>query len=131
MNEDLQNKQSDLLIQSCKKYGVPGHMWEGICAHIMTGRPVGGFLTALLSNDLMGAYGKADENNIRAMHNWVMFLYNAAPVGSYGSEENVKRWRAAGGIVGMERSTMRKQIYEEEAEDDANRMEQEVADKGA
>ena len=45
------------------KYGVPSHMHEGIVAYIETGRPVGGFLTALLSNDLMGALGKADLQN--------------------------------------------------------------------
>jgi hypothetical protein len=75
-------------------------MHEGIVAYIETGRPVGGFLTALLSNDLMGAFGKADLSNQHAMLNWATYLYNAVPSGCFGSPKRVKAWQDHNGLAG-------------------------------
>ena len=85
------------------EYGVPAHCIEGLVAHVMTGREVGGFLTAVLSNDLMGAMDTADITNRQALHAYAVFLYNVAPRGAYGSRENVKDWRLSGGLDGIER----------------------------
>lgn len=83
-------------LESCD---VPGHCRPGLAEYLLVGCPVGGFLEAVLSNDLMGALGKADDVNLRALHAYGMFLYNHAPLGSYGSPENYKAWIESGGIL--------------------------------
>jgi hypothetical protein len=76
-------------------------MLEGLNAYIETGRPTGGFLEAVLSNDLMAACDRADDGNRRNLPAYCGYLYNEAPIGCYGSPEAVKKWMAAGGLEGM------------------------------
>lgn len=73
---------------------VPPHMWGGVERYFLQGLMPGDFLTALLSNDLMGAFSRADDLNANNMRRWAMFLYNYAPGGSYGSPDHVARWVA-------------------------------------
>lgn len=60
------------------------YMEYGVCT--------GSFLTALLSNDLMGSFDRADDDNRAAMFEWCLWLRDEAPSGSYGSPENFRRW---------------------------------------
>ena len=71
---------------------IPPHMMGAIKRYLLQGIPGGSFLTALLSNDLMAAFGAADVENTEAMRGWTMFLYNCAPTGSHGSPEKVRAW---------------------------------------
>ena len=71
---------------------IPAHMHEGIRGYVETGRPVGGFLTAVLTNDLREAAERADEENQRALYEWIRFLYCYAPAGCWGSPELVAEW---------------------------------------
>ena len=71
---------------------VPAHMRHGFLMYVGLGIGMGGFGSALLSNDLMGAYAKGDDMNLRCMQDWVKFLYNYAPAGCYGSAENYSEW---------------------------------------
>lgn len=80
---------------------IPGHMHEGLKAYVMKGLPPGGFLTAVLSNDLKEACGKADSINRHAIFQWVQFLHNDAPALCWGSPDRVEAWIAAGGIEGI------------------------------
>jgi hypothetical protein len=77
------------------KIPVP-YMVEGM-RYYMERAPVmhGDFLIALLSNDLMEAFGRADDTNRAAMFEWCRWLYNEAPLGSYGSKEAVRQWLEA------------------------------------
>lgn len=52
----------------------------------------GGFLTAVLSNDLQDAVARADEHNIRIIPDIVYVLYNDYPSGMWGSREAVREW---------------------------------------
>jgi hypothetical protein len=79
---------------------LPEHMQAPILRWIEDGGPIGDFLTALLSNNLMEAFGRADDQNTAAMRNWVQFLYNHAPHDCYGSPDIVKAWRTRGGLLG-------------------------------
>lgn len=56
----------------------------------------GSFLRSVLENDLMGAFGMADDVNIRRVHVYAAFLYQHAPRGSYGSPEAVASWMREG-----------------------------------
>ena len=56
------------------------------------GIPPGSFCVAVLCNDLSGAVLRADQFNARAIGAIVCWLYNNAPAGSWGSEENYFSW---------------------------------------
>ena len=83
---------------------IPEHMRESIVAWILRGEPhpefMGSFMRAVLTNDLMGAFSSADEENASRMQRWVRFLYNHAPSECYGSLDRVKSWHERGGIEG-------------------------------
>jgi len=52
----------------------------------------GHFVTALLSNDLMEAFNRADADCLEAMPEIVRFVYNDLPAPSHGSAEKVAAW---------------------------------------
>lgn len=55
--------------------------------------PVGGFLTAVLSNDLWGAFTKADSENRVLLWEIVSFIHwEIVPTLCYGSLEKIARW---------------------------------------
>lgn len=88
------------LCRAALNCGVPTHDIEGLVDYIVHGVPLGGFLALFVSNDLMGAIGKADHINQRALWEIASFLYNHAPPASYGSPEAYKDWTARRGLVG-------------------------------
>ena len=73
-------------------YHVPEHTQTALTDYIERGIPVGGFLHAVLSNDLFGAVGRADSQNLPALKNIVNWVYNRAPQNCHGSEALVLRW---------------------------------------
>jgi len=56
------------------------------------GFPTGGFLKAVLENNLMEAMSSADASNREALYEIVMYVYNKMPMDCWGSPEKVKRW---------------------------------------
>ena len=56
--------------------------------------PTGGFLQAVLENDLVEACARADDDNIRHLPGIVSFCYNQLPGNSWHSRENVQAWLA-------------------------------------
>ena len=79
---------------------IPQHMQDGLTLWVEKGVMTGHFMTAVMENDLMEAYGRADEQNQWSMRNWCVFLYSYAPRGCYGSRANVAEWRKVGGLEG-------------------------------
>ena len=63
--------------------------------YIEHGCPVGHFLTAVLSNDLREACGRADLPSRGLLWLYVQYLYNEAPAICWGSPAKVKEWYAA------------------------------------
>lgn len=80
---------------------LPEHMRDGMRRYIENGIPPGSFQRAVLSNDLMEAFKRADDVNSAAMIDYARFLYNEAPGGCYGSPEHVKGWIAHRGLSGL------------------------------
>jgi hypothetical protein len=74
------------------KHLIPPYMWGGIERYMISRIPPGHFLTALLSNNLMEAFARADDLNQANMQRYCQFLYNYAPRGSYGSPAAVREW---------------------------------------
>ena len=54
--------------------------------------PTGGFLEAVLSNDLVGAVGRADSINIQRIPEIVKYIYNNLPSNCWGDSETVSKW---------------------------------------
>ncbi len=52
----------------------------------------GHFLTAVLENDLLEAFGRADPENEKVLHQIVVYCYNEIPSSSWGSKDKVKAW---------------------------------------
>lgn len=75
-----------------KLHMLPDHMQGAMERYIEHGMLPGSFLTAVLENDLFEAVGRADEVNKYSLPQYVMFLYNYAPSGCYGSREKIERW---------------------------------------
>lgn len=74
--------------------GVPIHTMGAIRRYVDEGIPTGHFLAAVFSNDLFGAFGKADLENRAAMFDIVSWIYNNEPGGCHGSPERVSEWLA-------------------------------------
>ncbi len=54
--------------------------------------PTGGFLEAVLSNNLREALGRADDENAAALRDIVAYIYNELPGACWGSPERVDAW---------------------------------------
>lgn len=81
--------------------GVPEGLVDGLCLYMVLGVIPGGFLTAVLSNNLMEAFARADLTSRAAMFNIVSFIYNECPAGAWGSKEHVLEWSGHRGLRGL------------------------------
>jgi len=77
-----------------RNFYIPPHMLAGLQRYIGHGEPVGGFLTAVLENDLIEACSRADDVNLENLPAYAAFLYARAPRDCYGSPEKVAAWIA-------------------------------------
>lgn len=68
----------------------------GIQRWVEEGIYPGGFLTAVLENDLMEAMVRADEDSVQQLHSLIGFFYNEMPARSYeqlwGSKEVCQKY---------------------------------------
>ena len=71
---------------------IPKHTKYQIDQYVSNKIPPGGFLYALLTNDLLETISKADEINQLYIVDIVKYLYNDVPAICWGSEEKVKEW---------------------------------------
>jgi hypothetical protein len=74
---------------------VPDHLHEGLIEYLASRRPVGHFLTAVLSNDLMETCVRADPFVRSHIADVVMFLVNYASAAAWGSPAKVNAWLEA------------------------------------
>jgi len=73
-------------------YKLPKHLQDSMKIYVEDGIRSGGFLTAVLSNDLRGAVNIADSGNIKLLPDIITWLYNEVPQSCWGSTENVENW---------------------------------------
>lgn len=67
---------------------------ESLERYINKGVEPGGFLRAVLSNDLKESFGRADFSNREHLFIIVGYLYNFVPSGCWGSPAKVSAWLA-------------------------------------
>jgi hypothetical protein len=65
---------------------------DSITRYVNEGVPTGGFLEAVLANDLMEAVGRADSTSLVNLFDICVFIYNEIPVAAHGSRERVAAW---------------------------------------
>src|SRR5512145_145035 len=75
--------------------GVPATIADSLVHYLRYGRPVGGFLTAVLEGHLFEAATRADEDNRKALGDIARAIVWFFPNAAYGSPEKVERWREA------------------------------------
>jgi hypothetical protein len=71
---------------------IPAITKDTMDRYANNGYPMGHFLTAVFSNDLVGAVNHADEQNLGNLKLIVQYMYNQLPSGCWGSKEAVKAW---------------------------------------
>ena len=74
---------------------IPQSTMDSLRRYVEQGIPTGGFLEAVLSNDLMEACGRADQFNQEALFHICAYVYNEMPHNSHGSREKVRKWLEA------------------------------------
>ena len=71
---------------------IPEHLRRAIDRYVEHGTPLGGFLTAVICNDLKGALGKADTVSRASLFDIVSYCYNEIPSDCWGSPEKMAAW---------------------------------------
>ncbi len=78
-----------LILDPCDKVrGCPQNIQESIRAYVQ-GRPTGGFLRAVLENNLLDAVTRADHINSKCLPAILAFVYTNVPSPMWGSHEAV------------------------------------------
>ena len=89
------------------------HIKKSLDQYAETGKQLGDFLIAVLSNDLFEAILRADHKNEKTMKDIVLYVYNDMPALCHGSKSKVEKWLQVGGMAGLEaRSEERKKEKE-------------------
>ena len=65
---------------------------ESLDLFVTKGIPTGGFLEAVISNDLMESFGHADMENRFALFDICRYVWNELPAACHGSPEKVSLW---------------------------------------
>jgi len=67
-------------------------MIGGVLRYMNYGLEPGGFLSAVIRNNLADSFAAADESNTRQLREWVQWFYMYAPAISWGSEKRMNDW---------------------------------------
>jgi hypothetical protein len=65
---------------------------DTIDRYVTDGIPTGSFCEAVLSNNLMESFGRADLGNRVALFEICSYIYNETPSACHGSPEKVSAW---------------------------------------
>lgn len=71
---------------------IPGYTLDSLIRYAERGVPTGGFLEAVLSNDLMDALRRADDRNRAALGAICRFVQTEMPADCHGSRQRFQDW---------------------------------------
>jgi hypothetical protein len=74
------------------EYIIPERMRKPLTRYIEDKKLPGGFLQAVIKNDLSDAIGRADAENMHNLPAYCNFFYNHTPHDCWGSAEKMKAW---------------------------------------
>ena len=95
MDKSISDSWAETIAASLRLSSVPEQLHDGIVNYLAHGIPPGSFLHAVLTNDLREACNRADPDCARELHGLVSWLYNYAPIVSWGDEATVVEWMEA------------------------------------
>lgn len=72
---------------------IPPACRDALIRHVLFGDEVGGFVTAVLENNLVEAFARADEHNTHFMRVYADWLYNVCPMAARGDAVRVREWK--------------------------------------
>lgn len=73
---------------------VPEHLRDGLRRYVEDQIEPGGFLMAVLTNDLIRTVGLGTPTSLAGLHDLISFLWNHAPAPSWGTPQKVAEWLA-------------------------------------
>lgn len=97
MNEQITN-----LARVLEDYGIGTTGANALAMYVVEGIQPGGFLSAVLANDLFEAVARADGSNRKILPEWVRAVFNVVPTRAWGSRDAVQAWVEQGGLAGLE-----------------------------
>ena len=68
--------------------------------HVANGHPTGGFVKALLNNNLSGAMFLGDHQSQKSIYTCLMWMYNHMPADCHGSSLKIAAWQSHLGLRG-------------------------------
>lgn len=71
---------------------IPEHTMYALNQYVKHGQPVGGFLEAVLTNDLVGAFDYADDEHQACMLDLLRHIRLKIPARCWGDRENLIEW---------------------------------------
>lgn len=77
---------------SARYSAIPEMTLRSLALYVNEGVPTGSFLRSVLSNDLFGAFERADQENRDAIGLLVTYIYNEIPSCCWGSRELYHQW---------------------------------------
>ena len=100
MEEEEKEKIRNYYLEKMDAIGIPEHMRNDLVNYIVDGVSTGGFLKAVIKNNLIDTYGTADGTNEKHIKAYADFLYNVMPATAFGSQERYEMWKSHGGLNG-------------------------------
>lgn len=77
---------------SARYSAIPEMTLNSLMLYVNEGVPTGSFLRSVLSNDLFGAFERADKENRDAIGLLVTYIYNEIPSECWGTREHYHSW---------------------------------------
>ena len=81
---------SEIKLEPDSHYPIREDLYGALERYLNHGIMPGSFMTAVLENDLMESFGRADVSNSANLKNIVGYIYNNVPSNAWGSKERVK-----------------------------------------
>ena len=92
MNDISRSQEARKLYNALSVTLIPQRMHDGIVRYITHRIAPGHFLSAVIQNDLKQACSRADDENRHLLWEYVVFFYNHAPMGCWGSVQKFDDW---------------------------------------
>lgn len=77
---------------SARYAAIPELTLRSLMLYVNDGVPTGSFLRSVLSNDLFGAFERADQQNRDTIGLLVTYIYNEIPAECWGTREHYHQW---------------------------------------
>lgn len=88
----LYGEQQDEYSRTFRDVGLPHYMASALYNYVEHGIDGGGFLKAVLCNNLEESFRRADINNKQCLKEWCKVLTWCVPAACWGSSRNVRDW---------------------------------------